>query len=199
MSGHYFLILILAAYLLGSINSAIIVCKCWGLPSPRSIGSGNPGTTNVLRLGSKSAAIVTLLGDALKAVIPVVIGHCLHLEPVVLCWVGLAAVIGHIFPIFFGFRGGKGVATLLGAVLSINPVLGGIFVLTWLIMAGLFRYSSLAALVATAAMPLAGYWLIKPYAAVPLGALALLVILKHHSNIRRLIAGTETQIGQKAK
>ena len=193
------LLLVLVGYLFGSLNSAIIVCKCMGLPSPRSVGSGNPGATNVLRLGSKPAAAITLLGDVVKGVIPVVIGHLLHVEPIYLAWIALAAVLGHLWPIFFGFKGGKGVATTIGVLLAVNIWVGLAVVLTWLVFALLFRYSSLASLVATVLSPVYAYFLFDHHAWLPLAIMALLVIIRHHANIKRLIQGTESKIGQKVK
>lgn len=192
-----FIGILIVAYLCGSLNSAIIVCKLWGLPSPRSVGSGNPGTTNVLRLGSKKAAIATLLGDAVKGLIPVLLGHALGLTMVQLCWVALLAVIGHMFPVFFSFKGGKGVATTIGVLLGVSAPIGGWFILIWLVIAAVFRISSLAALTATIATPFLGYWLLSPQTVTPLIIVALLVLARHHANIKRLLTGKEPKIGQK--
>ena len=192
-----FIGLLIVAYLCGSLNSAIIVCKLWGLPSPRSVGSGNPGTTNVLRLGSKKAAVVTLLGDAVKGLLPVLLGHALGLSMVQLCWVALLAVIGHMFPVFFSFKGGKGVATTIGVLLGVSAPIGGWFILIWLVIAAVFRISSLAALIATIATPFLGYWLLNPQTVIPLIIVALLVLARHHANIKRLLTGKEPKIGQK--
>ncbi|MDF2691213.1 MAG: plsY [Gammaproteobacteria bacterium] len=190
---------IIIAYLIGSINCAIIICKIMGLPSPRSVGSGNPGATNVLRLGSKKAAALTLFGDFIKGVLPVAIGHALGFSVFELSIIGLAAVLGHIFPIFFGFKGGKGVATLIGVLFALNLLLGLAFVLSWAIMAFLFRISSLSSLLATLLSPVFGYFILGRESFVPLVLLAAIVIIRHHSNIKRLLAGTESKIGQKAK
>lgn len=192
-----FIILLIAAYLLGSLNSAIIVCKCFGLPSPRTVGSGNPGATNVLRLGSKKAAALTFLGDACKGIIPVAIAHLCALPMAAVCWVGLLAVVGHMFPVFFGFKGGKGVATTVGTLLAIQPLLGLGFMLTWLVIAALFRFSSLAALCATIATPFYAYFLLGKPTLLPIIILALLVIIRHHANIKRLCSGQESKIGRK--
>ncbi|MCK4870937.1 MAG: glycerol-3-phosphate 1-O-acyltransferase PlsY [Gammaproteobacteria bacterium] len=187
-------IAIVIAYLLGSLSSAIIVCKLMGLPDPRTEGSKNPGTTNVLRIGGKNAAIITLLGDMLKGVIPVLIAHALRVDGFMLGLVALAAFLGHLFPLYFGFKGGKGVATFLGAQLALAPVIGIAIIITWLIVAFLFRYSSLAALVAAALAPI--YALILQHYAyfIPILAMTLLIYWKHQSNIKNLLAGKEDKI-----
>ncbi len=190
-------ILVIFAYLLGSINSAIIICKIMGLPSPRSVGSGNPGATNVLRLGSKKAAAATLIGDVLKGVIPVSIGHVLHMEYHILAWIALAAIIGHIYPIFFKFQGGKGVATALGAICAINPILGLAVLATWGIMAVLFRMSSLASLTAIVLAPFYAYWIIDNTVIIPLTVIAILIVIRHKGNIARILHHQEPKLGQK--
>ncbi|MDO8955044.1 MAG: glycerol-3-phosphate 1-O-acyltransferase PlsY [Gammaproteobacteria bacterium] len=190
---------IIIAYLIGSVNCAIIICHLMGLPSPRSVGSGNPGATNVLRLGNKKAAGLTLAGDFIKGVLPVAVGHLMHFSPMVLCLIGLAAVLGHIFPLFFKFKGGKGVATLVGVLFALNLLLGLAFILTWLFMAILFRISSLSSLIATLLSPLFGYFILGRDSIIPLTVMAVIVIIRHQTNIKRLLAGTETKIGQKAK
>lgn len=186
-------------YLCGSINSAIIVCKLMGLPSPRSIGSGNPGATNVLRLGSKKAAALTLLGDALKGFIPVWIAHVLKLPTDWVCGIGLAAILGHAYPLFFKFKGGKGVATGLGVLLGIEPLLGILTLITWLIVAKVFRYSSLAAVVAVILSPIYGYFLLNKdlKAVAVLVLITLFILFRHKDNIQRLVAGQESKIGKK--
>ncbi len=165
-----------------------------GLPDPRTEGSKNPGTTNVLRIGGKNAAIITLLGDMLKGVIPVLIAHALRVDGFMLGLVALAAFLGHLFPLYFGFKGGKGVATFLGAQLALAPVIGIAIIITWLIVAFLFRYSSLAALVAAALAPI--YALILQHYAyfIPILAMTLLIYWKHQSNIKNLLAGKEDKI-----
>ena len=186
-------------YVFGSVNSAILVCKWMKLPSPRSVGSGTPGATNVLRLGSKKAAAFTLIGDAVKGLIPVLIAHAFHLPMDWICLVALAAVVGHMFPLFFGFKGGKGVATGLGVLLGIQPLLGLLVLITWLVIAGVTRYSSFAALVSVMLTPIYGYFLLdKNLSSV--GILILisgLILVRHRSNIQRLLAGEEGKIGQK--
>jgi glycerol-3-phosphate acyltransferase PlsY len=189
------LALILLGYLAGSISSAIVVCRLMGLPDPREHGSGNPGATNVLRVGGKGAAALTLLGDSLKGLIPVLLARALHAPEWVLGAVALGAVLGHLYPVFFGFRGGKGVATALGAFLGINPWLGLAWAATWLAMAALFRISSLSALTAMILTPFYAWFLTGSRSLTALlSAIAVLVIARHHSNIRNLLAGTESRI-----
>lgn len=193
------LYMVIVAYLLGSINMAILMCKVFALPSPRSIGSGNPGATNVLRLGGKLPAALTLLGDALKGFIPVLIAWILGLDAFSVSLVALAAIIGHIFPIFFKFKGGKGVATLIGAIFAFSWIIGLCFVISWLIIALISRYSSLSALIATIEVPFIVNALfgIKPTTIFTI--ISIIIILRHHQNITRLIKGEESKIGQKAK
>jgi glycerol-3-phosphate acyltransferase PlsY len=194
-TGH---ILVLVAYLLGSLSSAIIVCRLAGLPDPRSDGSGNPGATNVLRLGGKKPAIVTLAGDMLKGLLPVLLGHALGLAPVLLALVGLAAFLGHLYPVFFRFQGGKGVATALGVLLGLDWVVGLATVATWLAVAFVTRYSSLSALIATGLAPVWVAWRfgsLEP--AVACVVMTALLFWRHAGNIRRLAAGEEPKIGQK--
>ena len=190
--------LIIAAYCLGSVASAVVVCRMLGIADPREVGSGNPGATNVLRHGGRKAAAIALLGDAGKGIVPVVAGHLLGITPPVLTLVATAAFLGHLFPVFYQFRGGKGVATFIGVNLALSPWLGLSFVGVWLAVAALTRYSSLSALVATACTPAAAWWLGQPPAAVGLFALmATLVFWRHRRNITNLVNGTEKKIGQK--
>jgi glycerol-3-phosphate acyltransferase PlsY len=189
-------LLIPAAYLLGSLSSAIIVCRLAGLPDPRSGGSGNPGATNVLRLGGKKLAAVTLAGDLLKGLLPVLVAKLLGASPVLLAGIACAAFLGHLYPLFFGFRGGKGVATALGVLLGFDWAVGLATVTAWLLVAALFRYSSLAALVALALAPLFVAWrfaLLEP--TLLFAAMTLLLFWRHRDNIRRLLDGTEGRIG----
>lgn len=189
--------LILLAYLLGSINSAILVCKVMRLPSPRSVGSGNPGATNVLRLGNKKAAGSVLAGDVLKGIIPVLIGHALHLPANILCWIALAAIIGHIYPIFFGFKGGKGVATAIGAIFAVNFILGLAVGATWLIIAGIFRMSSLSSMISLILAPVYAYFIINETTVFPLFLVAALILIRHKANINRILEREEPKIGKK--
>lgn len=165
-----------------------------GLPDPRKEGSGNPGTTNVLRIGGKIAALLTLFGDALKGAIPVIIAHLFHVEGLLLGFVAVAAVLGHLYPIFFKFKGGKGVATFFGTMFALSLPLGIAIVVTWLIIALLFRYASLSALIATILSPVYAVIFKEYYYLAPIIVIALLIIWKHHGNIKRLRFGTESKI-----
>jgi glycerol-3-phosphate acyltransferase PlsY len=185
------------AYLLGSISSAVIVSRVMGLADPRETGSKNPGATNILRYGGKTAAVLTLAGDILKGVIAVLVARALTADAVIITLCGFAAFLGHLFPVFFSFRGGKGVATALGVWFAIDPWVGLALLVTWVLMALLFRYSSLAALTASAAAPLYVAWLSPgtPYLATMI-VMSAILIFRHRANIRNLIAGTETKIGR---
>lgn len=186
------ILLIGAGYLLGSISSAILVCRLLGLPDPRAHGSGNPGATNVLRVGGKKAAAVTLLGDMLKGLVPVLAAHALGMPTAVVAAVAVAAIFGHLFPVFFGFRGGKGVATALGALLGAAWPVGLAVVLTWLVIFALTRISSLSALSAFVLAPLYAWWLQGETEFVAAVALITVVLIwRHRSNIRKLLGGTE--------
>ena len=189
------IILIIAAYLCGSIATAVIVSRSLGLPDPRSDGSGNPGATNVLRLGGKKAAVFTLLGDALKGLLPILAGRALEVETWTLGAIMGAAFLGHLYPIFFAFKGGKGVATAMGIVFGLSITLGGTLLLTWLALTALFRYSSLAALVSAVLAPI--YALIFTEAPVyswTLLIIAGLLVWRHRENIRRLINRQESKL-----
>lgn len=187
----------LAAYLFGSISTAVLIARAMGLQDPREVGSRNPGATNILRYGGKTAAVLTLIGDILKGVIPVLIARALTADAVIITLCGFAAFLGHLFPVFFSFRGGKGVATALGVWFALNPWVGLALLATWILMALLFRYSSLAALTASAAAPLYVAWLSPgtPYLATMI-VMSAILIFRHRSNIRNLIVGTETKIGR---
>jgi glycerol-3-phosphate acyltransferase PlsY len=189
---------IILAYLAGSISSSILIARCLQLPDPRSLGSGNPGATNMLRTGSKKAAAFTLLGDLLKGLIPLLIARSLGFDLLVLCLMGLAAIIGHMYPIYYKFRGGKGVATSLGVLLGVNWILAIVWIAVWMSSAKLTGYSSLAALVATASLPIVAYFMHLPMIVIYLtSAIAILVIWRHQSNIRNLLTGKESKIGKK--
>ncbi len=190
------LIMTIAAYLLGSISSAVLICRLLKLPDPRKVGSHNPGATNVLRIGGKGAAVSVLLCDMLKGTIPVWGGYFLGIEPIILGVIGIAACLGHMYPIFFHFKGGKGVATALGAIAPIGLDLTALVMLTWLSVAIVFRYSSLAALVTVLLAPFYA-WMFKPQYTLPVAMLCCLIVFKHHQNIRRLLSGEEPKIGQK--
>jgi glycerol-3-phosphate acyltransferase PlsY len=193
----------IAAYLIGSLSFAVIVSRLMGLSDPRSYGSGNPGATNVLRSGNKKAAVLTLVFDALKGAVPVLLvsfyGARFGLGEGTLALVALAAFLGHLWPVFFRFVGGKGVATAAGAILALNWMLGLMMLAVWLAVAFLTRYSSLAAIVAAAFAPIGQMmvWEAGPVAGA-LVLMSLLLIWRHEGNIRKLMAGTESRIGQKS-
>lgn len=190
--------LVTTAYLLGSIASAILICRLLGLSDPRVGGSGNPGATNVMRLHGKKAAILTLAGDVLKGVIPVLLAKAVGSSELIIALCGLAAFLGHLFPIFFKFKGGKGVATLIGVLFATHWMLGFAYIATWTITALLFRYSSLSALVAAALTPLYSWLILQNINFIICHIVMVSVLIwRHRSNINNLIAGTESKIGQK--
>jgi glycerol-3-phosphate acyltransferase PlsY len=207
MVAFYPVLATVAAYLVGSLSFAVIVSKAMGLNDPRTFGSKNPGATNVLRSGSKAAAIVTLLLDALKGWFPVVLvkwyGQPYGLEDGTVALVGLAAFLGHLFPVFFRFVGGKGVATALGVLMGISGWLGLATMATWLIMAYFFRYSSLASLVAALFAPVYyafGHgvaWYLDRWIFTAVVVMSVLLMWRHAENISRLIKGTESRLGKK--
>ncbi len=184
-------------YLSGSVSSAVVVCKLWGLPDPRTTGSRNPGATNVLRVGGKRAAVVTLLGDVVKGWLPVVLAQWAGGDALVVALTGLAAFLGHLYPLFFGFQGGKGVATAFGVMTGLHWGVGLLLLATWLAVAAVTRISSLSALVAAVLAPFYVYWLVGEWSAVLLvSVMALLLIWRHRGNIERLIRGEEGRIGE---
>jgi glycerol-3-phosphate acyltransferase PlsY len=188
---------ILIGYLLGSVSSAVVVTRALHLQDPRNVGSGNPGATNVLRYGGKGAALATLLGDLLKGVIAVLIARELSAQSWVIAATMVTVFLGHLYPVFFGFKGGKGVATALGAYVGASPLVGGALAGTWLVVAALSRYSSLSALVATALSPLyVWYWLRDPAYVTGSVVMAAILFWRHRGNIKRLLEGTETRIGK---
>ncbi|MFP6556821.1 glycerol-3-phosphate 1-O-acyltransferase PlsY [Paraburkholderia sp. B3] len=200
----YNLIVAVLAYLIGSVSFAVIVSAAMGLADPRSYGSGNPGATNVLRSGNKKAAILTLIGDAFKGWLAVWLaahfGPHFGLGDDAIALAAIAVFLGHLYPVFFRFQGGKGVATAAGVLLAIHPVLGLATLLTWLIVAFFFRYSSLAALAAAVFAPIFYVFLFGPHV-IALAVLAMSVLLfwRHRSNISKLMAGKESRIGDKKK
>ncbi|MFQ5995560.1 MAG: glycerol-3-phosphate 1-O-acyltransferase PlsY [Acidiferrobacterales bacterium] len=187
------------AYLFGSISTAVLIARLKRIEDPRNVGSGNPGATNILRYGGKTAAVVTLLGDVLKGVIPVLIARAITNDPIVLVLVGLMAFLGHLYPIFFGFKGGKGVATALGVWLALSPYVALALVATWLIVAAASRYSSLSAVIGAVLAPAYVWWLVGswPYLAV-MAVMSILLIYRHRSNIQNLLSGKESKIGRAA-
>jgi len=202
------LLLIPIAYLIGSISFAVVVSKCMRLPDPHSYGSGNPGATNVLRTGNKLAAVLTLIGDALKGYFAVMLARILlgdesltsTLNSWLLCGVVIAVFLGHLFPIFHGFKGGKGVATACGILFGINWILGLATLSTWIIVATFMRYSSLAALAAAVFGPIYFVFLFGFHPmALALAVVSALLIWRHRSNIANLMNGTESRIGSKKK
>jgi glycerol-3-phosphate acyltransferase PlsY len=192
-----------AAYLVGSLSFAVLISRVMGLADPRSYGSRNPGATNVLRSGNRAAAVLTLALDALKGYVPVLLvllyGPRFGLGETAAAFVGLAAFLGHLWPVFFRFQGGKGVATAAGVLMALNPWLGLATLATWVIIAAFFRYSSLAAVVAAVFAPFyqALIWGLEPGILALIG-MSLLLVWRHEGNIRKLIAGTESKLGQKA-
>ncbi|QUJ67860.1 glycerol-3-phosphate 1-O-acyltransferase PlsY [Photobacterium sp. GJ3] len=190
------LLIIIAAYLLGSISSAVLICRLFRLPDPRDSGSGNPGATNVLRIGGRGAAAMVLVCDILKGMLPVWISYFLGINPFLLGIIGIAACLGHIYPIFFHFRGGKGVATALGALAPIGWDLSGMLIGTWVIVALVCGYSSLASMITALLAPMFTWW-VKPQYTMPVAMLSCLIILRHHENVRRLLDGKEYKIWHK--
>lgn len=187
---------IVLGYLAGSISTAILVCRAMGLPDPRSEGSRNPGATNVLRFGGKKAAAITLAGDFLKGLLPVLFARLAGLEDIGLALTALAAFLGHLYPVFFGFEGGKGVATAFGAILGLSWPVALVALSIWLFMAFVVRISSLSALTAAALTPLLGWWFNLPLAYdIAILAMVVLLIWRHRSNIRNLLSGAEDKIG----
>lgn len=193
-----YMLAVLVMYLIGSISSSIIVARVMRLPDPRGLGSGNPGATNMLRTGSKKAAAYTLVGDLLKSLIPLLIARYYGFELFALCLIGLAAIIGHMFPIYYHFRGGKGVATTLGVLLAIHWPLALCWGVIWLSTAVITRFSSLAAIVATISLPIVSYLFnLSIYLLITTSVIVVLIVWRHQSNIRNLIAGKEDKIGAK--
>ena len=189
------IVLIFLAYLLGSISAAILVCKLLGLSDPRTGGSGNPGTTNVMRLHGKTAAFLSLTGDGFKGIIPVLLAKVIVGSEFIIALSGFAAFLGHIFPIYFKFKGGKGVATLIGILLATHWLLGLAYVITWILTAAIFRYSSLAALIATLSIPFYIYFLEQNFQyTVSFSMIAVILFWRHKSNIYNLLNNKERKI-----
>ena len=195
--------LVIGAYLIGSVPFAVVISKLFGLADPRSYGSGNPGATNVLRSGNKAAALLTLLGDAAKGWFAVWLAARWVHEPIPLACVTIAVFLGHLFPIFLGFKGGKGVATAFGVLLAVQPIVALLTTIAWLGTAVIFRFSSLAAIVSAVLAPLiyvvAGQyvWQANLPMSLAISAIGLLLLYRHRTNITRLLQGTEPRVGSK--
>lgn len=188
------IIFIALAYVVGSLSSAILVCRFMSLPDPRTKGSKNPGATNVLRIGGKTAALITLGGDVLKGTIPVLLAHIFGVSGFFLGLVAVAAFIGHLFPVFFSFEGGKGVATALGGLLGLSLIAALLAAVIWVLVAAITRYSSLAALIAAVCAPFIVLFFSQASYFLPVLVITGLLIWRHLDNIKRLRAGTETKI-----
>ncbi|HLS55795.1 MAG TPA: glycerol-3-phosphate 1-O-acyltransferase PlsY [Zeimonas sp.] len=204
MNALYGVLAVVVAYLIGSVSFAVVISKAMGLADPRSYGSKNPGATNVLRTGNKAAAALTLLGDAAKGLVAVLVAKALATRfgfgDGTIALVALAAFVGHLFPVFHRFQGGKGVATAAGVLLALHPLLGLGTLVTWLLIAFFFRYSSLAALVAAVFAPL---WYLFLFGPDPIAAavaiMSVLLVWRHAGNIQNLLSGKESRIGQKKR
>ncbi len=192
------LVMMLIAYLAGSISSAVLVCQMRGLPNPRTEGSGNPGATNVLRIGGASSATMVLLFDMLKGALPAYLAFRIGIDPVSLGLIAIAACVGHIFPIFFNFKGGKGVATAFGAMAPIGHDLALALIGTWIVMVLISRYSSLAA-ITTALLAPAYTWYLDDRFIIPVFMLSALIVIRHKDNILRLLKGEESKLSRKKK
>ena len=187
------LLIILFAYLVGSVSSGIIVSQIFNLPDPRTIGSKNPGATNVMRSGNKKAAIFTLLGDIFKAIFVLAIAEYLGFNDLIIVCVALAVLIGHIYPIFYKFRGGKGVATAIGILIALNFKLALIVASIWLLVFGIWRYSSLAAIVAAISAPIVAIFILRDQSlyCIAFTLITIIILIKHQANIKKLLSGTE--------
>lgn len=187
---------IIISYLIGSISTAILVCKALNLPDPRTQGSNNPGATNVLRIGGKKAAAVTLIGDGLKGALPVAIALYVGFDLTDATWIALAAFLGHVYPIFFGFKGGKGVATFLGGLFALGLTIGASFALIWVFVAKVLKISSLSALIATLLTPVFFFYLsnYNLHATYIITIICLWIFYTHRSNIKRILSGKEDSI-----
>ena len=186
------IILISSAYLLGSISAAILLSKLMGFKDPRSEGSNNPGATNVLRIAGKKAAFLTLVGDCMKGLIPVMAARLLNFDPLIVALTAFAAFCGHCFPVFFAFRGGKGVATAMAATVAFNWIVGALLIAIWLLFARVFKISSLAAIISFSALPGLVYWREPDLrVATVFAGISIILIWRHRANIQRMISGTE--------
>lgn len=192
------LLMIVAAYLAGSVSSAVLVCRIRGLPDPRSQGSGNPGATNVLRIGGASSAGMVLFFDMLKGALPTYFAYLMGIDAISLGLIAIAACLGHIYPIFFGFKGGKGVATAFGAMAPIGDDLAICLMASWIVLVLISRYSSLAAIITALLAPLYTWWLDDRFT-IPVAMLSTLIIIRHKENIQRLIKGEESKVSRKKR
>ncbi|MFS1702721.1 glycerol-3-phosphate 1-O-acyltransferase PlsY [Aestuariibacter sp. GS-14] len=192
------LLMISVAYLVGSVSSAVLISRLFRLPDPRKHGSGNPGATNVLRLGGRFPALLVLLADILKGTIPVYSAYFMGIPPVALGLIAIAACLGHIYPLYFHFKGGKGVATAFGAMLPIGPSLAGMLIASWALVVFIWGYSSLGAIVSVLLAPIFT-WFIKPLYTLPVAMLSILILFRHRDNIKRLLAGEESKVWDKGK
>jgi acyl phosphate:glycerol-3-phosphate acyltransferase len=199
MNIYLSIIAIIIAYLSGSICSAIITCKLMGLSDPRESGSNNPGASNVMRIGGKKPAIITLIGDLLKGYLPVQIIALLPFSHDVIAFAAVAAFLGHLYPVFFGFKGGKGVATGLGVILAMSPLIGCIIIAIWVLIFAIFRYSSLASLTACVLGIIYAWHMVNSAFYIAMVSIALMLIWRHRSNICRLINGQERQFSRRKK
>jgi glycerol-3-phosphate acyltransferase PlsY len=190
------ILMIITAYLAGSISSAVLVCKLRGLPDPRTSGSGNPGATNVLRIGGVSSAALVLFFDMLKGALPSYLGYKMGLDAASLGFIAVSACLGHIFPIFFAFKGGKGVATAFGAMAPIGGDLAICLILTWIVFLLLTRYSSVAAMATATLAPFFTWWLDERFI-LPVAMLSTLILIRHKDNIGRLRHGEESKVTRK--
>lgn len=193
------IVAIIIAYFIGSLSSAVITCRLLGLPDPRLQGSGNPGATNVLRFGGKKAAMITLLGDTLKGVIPIIVAKYYGFDVLDLCCIAFAVFLGHLYPIFFRFQGGKGVATAFGCLIALSWPIGLLLLITWLAVAIITRYSSLAAIITALAAPYYAWFFTNPTYTFTFSLISALLIFRHRQNIRNLLQGTENKIRKKPK
>ena len=190
------ILMIGVAYLIGSLSSAVVICRLYGLPDPRTAGSNNPGATNVFRLGGRTPAALVLFMDIFKGTVPVYCSYWMGIDPIALGFIGVSACLGHIFPLYFGFKGGK--ATAFGVLLPLGLELAGLLIATWLAIVLIFGYSSLAAIVAVSLAPVFT-WFIKPMYTVPVVMLSVLIIIRHKDNILRLLKGEESKVWDKVR
>ncbi|MGL4613351.1 glycerol-3-phosphate 1-O-acyltransferase PlsY [Shewanella sp.] len=192
------LLMVVAAYLAGSVSSAVLVCRIRGLPDPRTQGSGNPGATNVLRIGGASSAAMVLFFDMLKGALPTYLAYLMGINAISLGIIAIAACLGHIYPLFFGFKGGKGVATAFGAMAPIGDDLAICLLASWVILLLISRYSSLAAMITALLAPVYTWWLDDRFT-IPVAMLSTLIIIRHRENIQRLLKGEETKVSRKKR